>query len=83
MTRDLTYQIKAVKNSTFIHDGKDYICFHYGSIIFQANEKKIKRIYCPSTTSSKMAKRCFEHVFNRIPDPKEWKALKENNWEKV
>ena len=73
--------VKHVKESHFFKHGNKFTCLHYNSVIFEAEwtdpTYKLIKLYCPSTTSSKMAKRCYEYVFHSVPDFKEWKALKE------
>ena len=71
--------IKLVKNSVVLKDDNgSVICLHYNTEIFKADKDRVLiNLYCPSVTSSKMAKRVYEFVFGSIPDLKEWKQLKE------
>lgn len=70
--------IKTVKASTVIRsDNGDLVCLHYDSEIFRANNETVLNLYVPSVTSSKMAKRCYEYVFGKSPNLKEWKILKD------
>ena len=75
--------VKAVKNSVFIKESNgDYVCIHYDTEIFRASkdekgDPKLKNLNVPSVTSSKMARRCFEHVFGYLPPSDEWKGFKE------
>ena len=66
-----------VKNAVFVEDKGIYTCFHYGTTIFEATEQGIIKLNCPSATSSKMAKRCYEYLFGSIPNTLEWKKLKD------
>ena len=69
--------IKCVKESTFIEDKGIYTCIHYQTVIFEASEQGLIKLNCPSPTSSRMAKRCYEYVFKTFLMNQEWKKLKE------
>lgn len=89
----IVQEVKPVKNSVFIKESNGtYVGMHYDSTIFKAEigemeegrvyppgypVYKLTHLYVPSVTSSKMAKRCYEHVFGYIPDNTEWKKIKE------
>ena len=72
--------IKCVKNSCVIQDELSMIyVFHYESEILKITKGGvIIRLYIPSVTSSKMAKRVIEHFRGKTLTPKEWKKIKED-----
>ena len=79
---DQILEVKRVKESSFFKIDDRFVCMHYQSVIFEAIRKdgqsaQMIKLYCPSTTSSKMAKRCFEYVFGYSPEFKEWAILKD------
>ena len=75
-------EVKAVKNSVFIlQDDDSFSCVHYDTEIFKAVRNTfgytVKVLNVPTVTSNKMARRCYEYVFNNKLDQREWKLLKE------
>ena len=74
----IVQDVKPVKNAIFVQDGNKFTCLHYKSVILEVVDREVTKLYVPSQTSSRMAKRCLASIFGeKYEDKKNWLALKE------